>query len=852
MVIRKIALLLIITLAAHTGFAQRSKSNKEKTLVYVDKTGVLRYTSNGTEAVFFGVNYTVPFAYGYRSHKALGVDLKKAIDEDVYHLARLGTDAFRVHVWDTEITDAAGNLLINEHLDLFDYLLSKLKERKIKILLTPIAFWGNGYPEKDENTGSFSYVFGKDGSVVNDTAIRAQENYMKQFYVHVNPYTGLSYKDDPDIIATEINNEPHHSGPLSGTTSYVNRLAAAIRRTGWNKPVFYNISESPNYASAVAAANIDGVSFQWYPTGLVANRALQGNLLPNVDRYAIGFDTIPAFKNKALMVYEFDAGDVLQPIMYPAMARSFRTAGFQWATQFAYDPLHTAYANTEYQTHYLNLAYTPGKAISFLIAGKVFHQLPRTKSYGAYPADTLFGAARLSYSQQLSEWNTTTEFYYTGNTATTPSDTRQLQHLAGTGSSPLVQYKGTGAYFLDKIEDGVWRLEVMPDVVQLRDPFERASPSKEVRRVQWNLHPITIQLPDIGDDFTVKAIDKGNNTTSAVAGNTCTIWPGTYLLVRKGKQHNTSGKINGIIELSEFVAPQPVRTVLAVNHTPFTELSADTPATIEATIAGIDSTAHIWVEGSRLGGQWFKTDMLPVTTSRYTAVLPANLLESGLLQYRLIIQQGNNYTAFPGYHTGDPYAWDNYQRDTWQTYIAAPNTMLSLLDVANNKDLITVPSYTSGAYTSGDRSEQLAIRISGNGSKRDTVTGVSRAVAAQLKGRSGELPAFNTVVVRARVTGKQNAAARIALITTDAAAFASTVPLTNEFRDIELPLNGFSADRTLLLPRPYPGFLPLWFKGKDQTIPDLRTLDKIEITNIPAAGAGPYTIEIIAVWLKVK
>ena len=54
--------------------------------------------------------------------------------------------------------------------------------------------------------------------------------------------------------------------------------------------------------------------------------------------------------------------------------------------------MSTAYANTEYQTHYLNLAYTPAKAISLLIASKVFQNLPRVKSYGTYPADTLFDA----------------------------------------------------------------------------------------------------------------------------------------------------------------------------------------------------------------------------------------------------------------------------------------------------------------------------------------------------------------------------------------------------------------------------------------------------------------------------
>ncbi len=135
--------------------AQKMQS---KNLLYVDRQGTLRHTKDNKEAAFFGVNYTVPFAYGYRSHKALGVDLEKAIDADVYHFSRLGLDAFRVHVWDTEITDSLGNLRENEHPRLFDYLVHKLKEKNMRIFLTPLAFWGNGYPEKDEKTGSFSSI----------------------------------------------------------------------------------------------------------------------------------------------------------------------------------------------------------------------------------------------------------------------------------------------------------------------------------------------------------------------------------------------------------------------------------------------------------------------------------------------------------------------------------------------------------------------------------------------------------------------------------------------------------------------------------------------------------------------
>lgn len=96
--------------------------------IYVDKAGVIRWNKDKTEAAFFGVNYTSPFAYGYRSHKLLNVDLEKAIDADVYHMARLGLDAFRVHVWDTEITDSSGNLKENDHLRLFDYLIKNSKK----------------------------------------------------------------------------------------------------------------------------------------------------------------------------------------------------------------------------------------------------------------------------------------------------------------------------------------------------------------------------------------------------------------------------------------------------------------------------------------------------------------------------------------------------------------------------------------------------------------------------------------------------------------------------------------------------------------------------------------------------
>jgi hypothetical protein len=109
--------------------------------VTVDDRGVMRWTATGREVALWGVNYSAPFAHAYRAHGYLGVHRKQAIDADVLHFSRLGLDAYRIHVWDREVSDRRGNLLANDHLDLLDYLLSRLAEHGM-YTLAPAAAGG--------------------------------------------------------------------------------------------------------------------------------------------------------------------------------------------------------------------------------------------------------------------------------------------------------------------------------------------------------------------------------------------------------------------------------------------------------------------------------------------------------------------------------------------------------------------------------------------------------------------------------------------------------------------------------------------------------------------------------------
>lgn len=748
--------LCCLLMLAGIPFCSAQKEGGRTNYLYADSKGVLRWKKNNQEAAFFGTNYTVPFAYGYRSHLALGSNPERAIDQDVYHMARLGINAFRVHVWDTEISDAAGNLLQNEHLRLFDYLISKLEERAIFILITPIAFWGNGYPEQDEKTGSFSNIYGKDQCVRNEKAIQAQERYLNQFFRHKNPYTGKTYGQDPAVVAVELNNEPHHTGPERLATAYINRLYGAVKKTGWYKPVFYNISESPDYAAAVAGSKADGFSFQWYPTGLVAGHEQKGNFLPNVDRYVIPFDSIPAFRHKPRIIYEFDAADLLQSCMYPAMARSFRSAGFQWATQFAYDPLATAYANTEYQTHYLNLAYTPSKAISMLIAGQVFRNLPLFKSYGKYPADTAFGDFSLRYSTQSSEMNRSDAFYYSNSTQTRPRAVRSLRHIAGVGSSPVVRYNGNGCYFLDRLSDGSWRLEVMPDVQALADPFSAPSLQKEVNRLIWKNQPITINLPELNPDFYILGLNATNTAKLQAVNHNFQVSPGTYLLSNRQMAVKPANKKIGQISLYEFVAPRP---------------RPESPP----------------------AGQ-----LKPGKNIKF-AVSPSRL------------------TLFDG--TGEE-SRANFSLGEWAT--------------------------NSYRFKPAEGNTPAALEISHSKDSRQRKSAMEFFIGERLLQKQ-ETEGYQYLVICA--SASTEVPVTVSMVSKSAASYQAVFRPGRSTGEIRIPLQSLSAGPLLLLPRPYPGFQPLYFQTAASPAFQLSAMEKLQLS-YPVPAGQEEILSIVGIWLE--
>lgn len=805
-----IALLLFSTVI-------NAQTNTKKD-VYVDAEGVMRWGGTNEEVHGFGVNYSAPFAHAYRSAQKKGLDIKAEIDKDIYHFTRLNFDLYRLHVWDTEISDEQGNLLENEKLETFDYLLNELKKRGINFVITPIAYWGNGWPEPDEDTPGFSNKYGKENSLTNPEAIKAQQNYLEQFLNHVNPYTGVAYKNEPNLIAFEVSNEPHHRGTPEEVKSFINKMVAAMRKTGTEKPIFYNVSHSIQLADTYFTSDIQGGTFQWYPTGLGFQQELEGNLLPNVNDYNIPFEDVISKNNKAKLVYEFDAADVNKSYMYPAMARSFRKAGIQMATHFAYDPTFLAYANTEYNTHYMNLNYTPHKALALMIASKIFHEVPLGKDLGTYPENLEFGDFKISYKGDVASYNSGETFIYTNGNALKPKNISALKKIAGHGNSEVVKYDGKGAYFLDKLEEGVWRLEVMPDPILIRNPFGSNSLEKTVAVISWKENNMELNLNELGENFKISGINEENDVSKTSTGNSFKVSPGTYLLKSADKQFDLAEYDNNWnFDLKAFEAKESTVDKTYLVHEPIQVTTAESDLNIEATVVSNNEIQKVeaWFQN---GNTYESVKLKAGNNYDYSAQVPEKLLKNGFLNYRIIVSTDKDTVTFPGGVVGSPADWDFHSEAQYEIRILTKDSPVNLFNAAKDSDKMVIGwSPKNNVIPINENEAEFQVRIDSlfkedaENINAKPIYDYSFRYNFQKKIQNRNLAGKNKLVVTGRALGDKPEKIRLALVMDNGASFGKTIELNNEIQDIEINLKDLKPVKTVTLPRPYPGFLPYYF-----------------------------------------
>ena len=418
-------------------------------------------------------------------------------------------------MFDREISDAAGNLIPNDHLKILDYLIAECSRKGLYMMITPIAWWRS----PNQLASSFSNQVPKQALPMWPDMWPAEANYIRQLLTHINHYTGRRMVDEPCVALFEGMNEPEYwtyrditSGNprvqyeltpeqqrrgMEGVVNtwckfapqeewrtpeafavfryeillrYINTMIAAIRDSGGKQPIGYSsfYIHEPEIAQAVADSHCDAVTLGAYPGGMekiLDHVNLLGKVWNDGDAPDLLGPLDARFARKARLVYEFDAACMIrQVIMYPYLAQLFRRIGVQVACQFQYDTKDLAAFNEAWPQHYLNAWHTPAKMISFLIAGEAFRRTPRGARFEINGDEMVASPLAYSFSRNVALFCAPDCYMQTG-----PTDWRPLalpQHparITSIGDCKYFQYAGNGIVDV-RIAGGIAAFQVYPDV----------------------------------------------------------------------------------------------------------------------------------------------------------------------------------------------------------------------------------------------------------------------------------------------------------------------------------------------------------------------------------------------------
>ena len=163
---------------------------------------------DGTEARFWGANF----------NSALCFPSHEYAEQVARRVASAGVNIVRLHQMDADWSTpnifqfAKGPRLVKtgiadtESLDRMDYLIKCLKENGVYIYMDILTY--RKFRTAECASGAERLVSGaKIYAYTNPEIIKLQKEFAEFLWTHVNPYTGLAYKDEPAVALTEITNE---------------------------------------------------------------------------------------------------------------------------------------------------------------------------------------------------------------------------------------------------------------------------------------------------------------------------------------------------------------------------------------------------------------------------------------------------------------------------------------------------------------------------------------------------------------------------------------------------------------------------------------------------------------------
>jgi hypothetical protein len=475
----------------------------------------------------------------------------------------------------------------------------------------------------------------------------------------------------------------------------------------------------------------------------------------------------------------------------------------------------------------------------------------------------------VSHEQDLSELVAKDAFLYAGSTDSRPPDPAALRRIAGYGSSATVRYEGEGGYFLDRVRPGVWRLEVYPDAVSVRDPFEAPSADKVVTRTIYRAWPMTVSLPDLGRSFAVQPLSAQGGRPVQAADGRFTVTPGVYLLGAKA----TGGSAGvphrmGHLGFAEYHAPPadtlPPSVVPLFRHA----YVAGRPVEVQARVVDRTPPDSVWLYVRRLGAASYQQfAMRPAGGYVYTARVPGDALREGPHELAITLFRSGSVLTFPGGANRKPTDWNYRGSERWTVDLVGERTPLRLFDPAGDVGRLAFTRIGDAgrrglfelglSAESGRSTFRFALPVDSSGWSPPDYT-ASLVIADRVRAREETIGLASALRLRLRGLGPRQML-HVTLMETDGTSWSRGVTVDSIWRDHRLPLAGFAPSRGVKLPQGFPGEWSYWVgpaegRGRAGDRPRPDRLERLQLSlrgDGTTVRPGGYGVELESVTLEL-
>jgi len=489
-------------------------------------------------------------------------------------------------------------------------------------------------------------------------------------------------------------------------------------------------------------------------------------------------------------------------------------------------------------------------------------------SYGPYPENTRFGDFHVSAEDALGELVARDAFLYAGSTHAAPPDPAALQRIAGYGSSSTVTYEGVGIYFLDKVRPGLWRLELYPDAVPVRDPFEPPSPDKVVTRAISRSWPMTVKLPDLGGEFTVQQINGGSQAVRRSEAGRFVVTPGVYVLSASGPVDPATLPARvGQIGFTEYHAPPTDSLPPSVQPLAASEYLAGRVVVIRARV--VDQRAPDSVTlfiRSVAGGFYRGLAMRPAGGYEYAASVPVGVLAEGPHEFVITLFQGDSGLTFPDGLSRKPTDWDYYGRASWKVDVVGPQTPLRLFDPAADAAQLAFTRlgdagrrgqfHLALSDVTGQPVFHFELPVNASGAAPADYT-ASLVIKDRIRARQEAITRGDALRVRLRGLGRRQVL-HLTLMEDDGTSWSTAVAVDSTWSEQAIPIAALTLGRGVLLPEGFPGEWNYWVgpaagRGGSGDGPRLDRVERLQLSLRREQGVqilpGTYGVEVESIVL---